>query len=101
MVRRTRILLNDAGSCHLNAGAPILSDSEAVLDIDQEELLLLDSKGWFMKYIILVEAAIRKCSGLDAKQKLWRQLIMVSIGFATRSIEQKRWAKAMGELNQS
>ena len=78
---------------------------EADLNIEHEELVVLEKKSFYVKYISLVETAIMEwvCENsteerLSLKRRLWQQLIITSNVFATKSIEQKKYAKAMGKL---
>jgi hypothetical protein len=74
--------------------------------IDYNELFTLEEKGSYMKCIQLVETAIVQwCRNTsredhsDLKRRMWQQLVVTSNGFATKAIEKKKYAKAMGTLS--
>lgn len=87
----------------LPAPAPPEVDNEDELDC--EELAMLEEQGRYSRYVCTVEAHILRWNGRtlrneefsDLKRKLWRQLIITCNCFATRLIEKRKHARAMGE----
>jgi TorA maturation chaperone TorD len=79
-------------------------DQETGFSINLEELSTLEAKGNYITCIRLVESSIVQWASrvardeyLDKKRRLWRQLVLISNKYATNSIEQRKYAKAMGE----
>jgi len=73
--------------------------------IDCEELSALEEQGRYTRYAGIVESSILRWNSRtlhqeehsELKQKLWRQLIITCNCFATRLIEKRKYAKAMGK----
>ena len=83
-----------------------MSDSANESDIDFKALSSLEEDGKYMRYLETVESYILRWNSKtlhmdehsDLKQKLWRHLAITSNIFATRLIEKRRYARAMGKV---
>ena len=85
--------------------APAPPEVDDEYELDCEELAILEEHGRYMRYVGTVESHILRWNGRtqhdeefsDLKRKLWRQLIITCNCFATRLIEKRKHARAMGE----